>query len=112
MIDSEPGGFASGGGECDAARGVLDDIEKLSRQRYFPPYHRALIHAGLGERDEAFRRLEAAHEERYPWLVLLRVEPRLDSLRADPRFADLVRRVALESDEHSERFRLRLVNRS
>jgi hypothetical protein len=50
---------------------------------------------GLGEKDRAFEWLEKAYEERSDLLVYLKVEPRLDSLRGDPRFADLLRRMRL-----------------
>jgi hypothetical protein len=57
------------------------------------PYWMALIHTGLGERDEAFRWLDMALEERSAWLAYVRVDPRLDYLRPDPRFQDLLERM-------------------
>jgi hypothetical protein len=54
-----------------------------------------LIHAGLGQKDEAFAMLEQAYADRYPWLIHLNVEPRFDPIRSDPRFAGLVRRIGL-----------------
>jgi hypothetical protein len=56
----------------------------------------AYIYAGLKLNDEAFEWLEKAYDERNQWLTWLKVDPRLDLLRADPRFANLVRRVGLE----------------
>ena len=57
----------------------------------------ALVYAGLGEKDEAFRSLEKAIELRGPWpfVILLKVDPRFDSLREDPRFQNLLRRMNL-----------------
>jgi hypothetical protein len=53
----------------------------------------AVVHAGLGDVDAAIEWLERACAERDVWLVWLKVDPRLDRLRADARFEDLLRRV-------------------
>jgi len=84
-------------GDVAAARRVLADLEALSRQRYVPAYAVAVIHAGVGDRDRALRWMDVAFEERSHWLIWLGLDPRLDPLRADPRFADLMRRVGLPS---------------
>jgi hypothetical protein len=49
----------------------------------------------LGEKDQAFEYLNKAVEEHEWAVIMLNVEPTLDSLRSDPRFAELVRRVGL-----------------
>lgn len=54
----------------------------------------ALAYAQLGRRDEAFPQLEAAHRGRTSWMLWLELEPLLDPLRTDPRYAALVRRMA------------------
>ena len=59
------------------------------------PYGVALIHTALGENDEAFEWLEKAYEAHDGELFNLKVEPALDPLRRDPRFASLLRRVGL-----------------
>jgi TolB-like protein/Tfp pilus assembly protein PilF len=82
-------------GQRDAARDVLAELKNRSRQEYVPSYDLAIIHVGLGETDQAFERLEEAYEERSYWLSYLGVDPILDGLRRDPRFADLLRRVGL-----------------
>ena len=64
-------------------------------QRYVQAHNFALVYAGLGEKDQAFQSLERAYQERSAWMGYLKVDPFLDSLRPDPRFADLVRRVGL-----------------
>jgi len=74
---------------------VIADLEELSKRRYVPPYNIALIYTGLGENDRAFEWLQKAYEERSSRLVWLKVVPEVDSLRADPRFQDLLRRVGL-----------------
>src|SRR5882724_1513214 len=82
-------------GKRDEAMKVLDQLKDLSKQRYASSYGVAIIHLGLGEKDAAFESLEKAYQERSEGLSSLMVEPRWDSLRADPRFADLMRRVGL-----------------
>jgi hypothetical protein len=52
---------------------------------------------GLGRHEEAFVALRAAFQKRSPVLMELRCEPRFDPLRADPRFADIERRVGFPS---------------
>lgn len=57
--------------------------------------HVATVYAALGDRDQAFAWLEKAYEGRSFYITVLRVDPDLDSLRSDPRFADLLQRVGL-----------------
>ena len=61
------------------------------------PYSVALIHAGLGDRDQALAWLDKAYAERSDYMAYLRLEPMLDGLRSDHRFAALVGRVGLSS---------------
>jgi TolB-like protein/Tfp pilus assembly protein PilF len=77
------------------ARALLDELTAREATHYVPAFNRALIHVGIGETDRAFECLDRAFEERSSWLVSLKIEPLLDSIRDDPRFADLVRRVGL-----------------
>jgi TolB-like protein/Tfp pilus assembly protein PilF/tRNA A-37 threonylcarbamoyl transferase component Bud32 len=87
--------YAAAGRRADAER-VLADLDRLGRTRYVSPYFAAAIHAGLGDRDAAFRWLDRAYDDRSDLLVYLHIEPRLNALRSDPRFSDLVRRVGLD----------------
>lgn len=82
-------------GRASEARKVLDDLHRLAEERYVLPYGFALIHVGLGEYDEALQWLEKAYEERNSWMPFIGGEPRLDPLRPDPRFQDLLRRMNL-----------------
>ena len=82
-------------GERHLAAEVLEGLEDRSLREYTPAYDRAVIYAGLEDRDRAFEWLERAYNERSSWMSYLNVEPRLDPLRSDPWFADLVRRVGL-----------------
>lgn len=58
-------------------------------------YTLAQVNARLGNRDEAFRWLEKAYDERSGWITKLKVDPELESLHSDPRFQDLLRRIGL-----------------
>lgn len=80
------------GGEAHA---ILAQLEELSAKRYVDPTFLALVHMGLGNRDEAFELLERAFGDRSAWMVHLKAEPMFDSLRDDPRFDSLLRRVGL-----------------
>ena len=80
-------------GKRAEARKVLEELNAVSRQIYVSPYDIALIYAGLGEKVQALAWLERAFAERSAWMPNLRVDPELDSLRSDPRFQDLLRRM-------------------
>lgn len=75
------------------AQAIIEELKERSKQRYISPTIIAFIYGGLGDKDEAFAWLEKAYEGRDFILVLHKVDPTFDSLRSDPRFADLVRRV-------------------
>jgi len=85
------------------ARDFLARLQELSARRYVPPFDVAVVHAALGERDLAFDWLDKAYEDRHPWLVMLKVTPKVDSLRSDPRFAALLERIADASTLARER---------
>jgi len=91
-------GFVSGiAGRPTLARQTLADLEKLSNRRFVTSYGIALVHAGLGQNDSAFASLNKAFAERSNWLVWLRLDPRWDALRDDPRFSELVSRMRFPS---------------
>ncbi|HLL74382.1 MAG TPA: protein kinase [Pyrinomonadaceae bacterium] len=79
-------------GRPEEARSLLREIEETSAGRYVSPYLLAMVHCGLGDSEAALALLEEAHTIRDAWLTWLGVEPRLDPLRDDPRFRDLMRR--------------------
>ena len=89
-------GFAYGvAGERDKSLQVLDNLQALDRERYVPAYNFAVVYTGLGDFDKAFEWFEQAFRERSGFLPFLKVEPAVDVLRADARFADLLGRVGL-----------------
>jgi len=73
----------------------LKELE-LSKQEYVSAYDLAVIYTGMGEKDQALKSLERACDQRDGWIALwLKTDPRLDPLRADQRFAILLRRIGL-----------------
>jgi serine/threonine protein kinase/tetratricopeptide (TPR) repeat protein len=84
-------------GNPTEARRILAELTEARSRRVVSAWGIAAVHASLGDVDEAFRWLETAIEERASGLILLRVHPRLDPIRSDPRYPALVRRVGLES---------------
>jgi TolB-like protein/Tfp pilus assembly protein PilF len=81
-------------GDRVKALSTLDDLIMLSRQRYVSPLDIAVVYTGMGERDCAFEWLEKAYQGRTMRIQEL-PDPIFDSLRADDRFADLMRRIGL-----------------
>jgi len=75
------------------ARKILDQLLARSTRSYVSPFDIAVVYAGLGDRDQAFAWLEKAFDERPRTMLSLKVNPRLDPLRSDPRFTILLRRV-------------------
>jgi TolB-like protein/Tfp pilus assembly protein PilF len=80
-------------GNADEARAALQKLHQLAATRFVPDLYPAAIHVGLGERDEAFRLLDLAYNERIDRLVYLNVDPMADPLRSDPRFAQLMAKI-------------------
>jgi eukaryotic-like serine/threonine-protein kinase len=82
-------------GRTKEALQMLDELTTLARQKYVAPHFFAGIHIGLGENDRAIEYLEKSYEEHSHWLIYLHIDPSMDTLRDDPRFQDLLRRVGL-----------------
>ena len=87
-------GSRSGAGKSSNAKRVIDELLADSQDRYVSPLDIALIYGAMNDRDKVFEWLEKAYLERAPWLFELNVTPEFDPIRDDPRFADLVNRVA------------------
>jgi eukaryotic-like serine/threonine-protein kinase len=83
-------------GRKDDALRILARAQELAQSANLPPQEIAIIYVGLGDRDQAFAWLNKAAEKRFAYLIYLNVEPIFDSLRADPRYADLARRINLQ----------------
>lgn len=77
--------FALSGNEAEA-RGILATLHSQARDRYITPTCFAIVHLGLGEKEEALNWLEKGREQRDMRLAVLNVHPIYDSLRDHPRF--------------------------
>jgi len=84
-------------GNTTEARRLLAELTEARTRRVVSAWGIAALHASLGDADEAFRWFDIAIEERAAGIILLRVHPRLDPIRNDPRYGPLLRRVGLES---------------
>ena len=82
-------------GSRDEAAAIIARLEAEPRSAYVPSYHLALAHIGLGNRDWAFKLLDRACADREPAVINLKVEPRFDPLRRDPRYASLLQQLGL-----------------
>jgi serine/threonine-protein kinase len=83
-------------GKTAKARAILAGLKADAEKRYVPAYWFALIHEGLGEREQALRQLERAYEERSTVLSYLLIDPRLATLRLEPRYLALARQLGAE----------------
>jgi serine/threonine-protein kinase len=82
-------------GRTKEAQGVLKELRTRSSQDYVSAYYIAMVHAGLGMRDQALEQLNKAIDERQPFLVLLAVDPPFLPFQDDPRFQAIVRRIGI-----------------
>ncbi|HWP83225.1 MAG TPA: protein kinase, partial [Bacteroidota bacterium] len=80
-------------GQRQQARRLLEQLEKEFRDRYVPAGQIALVYGRLGERDRVSQWLDECLRQRDWWRVRMKIEPRFDFLRDNPRFQDLLRRV-------------------
>jgi Flp pilus assembly protein TadD len=82
-------------GQVDAARTALEELRQLALQRYVSPARLAQVHVGLGEGRNALDRLEEAHAEHAADMAWIGVRPVFAALRSEPRFATLLKQMAL-----------------
>jgi TolB-like protein/Tfp pilus assembly protein PilF len=74
---------------------LLKELSETAQTGYVAPYDIALIHIGLGDKERAFEFLDKAYQDRNEQMCWLKVSPELESLRGDPRFPLLIRRMGL-----------------
>jgi eukaryotic-like serine/threonine-protein kinase len=77
------------------AQKMLDKLQEMSKRRYVSSYWIATVYLGLGDKDQALNYLEKAYQERYFLMIWINGDPLFDSLRADSRFNDLLKRIGL-----------------
>jgi serine/threonine-protein kinase len=80
-------------GRTAETRVLLEKLLKLSKETSVPATHIAMLYNALGENDEAFKWLERGIEQRDPKMAFLKVQPRWNNLRGDPRFQEIMKRV-------------------
>jgi len=80
-------------GDTNKAQAQLNSLLETSKQKYVSAYHIAAIYVGLKDKDQAFNWLNKALQDRADWMVNLKVDPRFESLRSDPRFGELLGRM-------------------
>ena len=101
LADEHPATLAAlahalaGGGRMEEARALTDRLTELSRLQHLSPFWLALAYEGIGEKAAALDSLEKAYEQHDVILVWLGTEPRLDSLRGEPRFIEILRQIGL-----------------
>ena len=83
VLDS---GYRSGGWPAALRKGI---------GVFEAPYWIGRMYGDLGDKDNTFKRLDIAFHEHRIWLMALRTQPEFDSLRSDPRWAELIRRIGL-----------------
>jgi serine/threonine-protein kinase len=82
-------------GKQDEARRILRELHELAERRYVSPFELASIHFALGQSDDGFQWLAKAFQDRCFELISLRVDPRWESLRGNPRFHKLFDQLGL-----------------
>jgi tetratricopeptide (TPR) repeat protein len=82
-------------GRRDKAEEAIKRLRDLEKTEPVDSYSFAMVYVGLGDKDKAFAELEKSFNERGFYVPLLRVDPLMDPLHDDPRFADLIKRIGL-----------------
>jgi TolB-like protein/class 3 adenylate cyclase/Flp pilus assembly protein TadD len=95
-IESVLGRVYADSGDRAAATKVLDHLRERAHNEFIAPAYIATILIGLGQTDEAFAALAEAAEQRSWYVTLWKIDPDLDPLRGDPRFAALLEKVGLK----------------
>ena len=88
----------AGSGESAKAAEILAELEILAHRRYVSPYWLALVHTGMKNGGRALELLEEACRHKDIWLTWLGVDPCFDSLRGEPRFQELLRKVGVAAE--------------
>jgi serine/threonine protein kinase/tetratricopeptide (TPR) repeat protein len=94
-------------GNLGLARKIVDRLFKINETKHVKPYFIAMAHVAIGDSDKAFEWFHTAFNERNEWMAWFGVEPKLDSVRNDPRYRELLAKTgnpiinssAVKSDE-------------
>ena len=88
--------YARAGRRTEALQ-ILEELSQETSTRYLSPYDLATVNLGLGENESAIEWLSRACDDHAGWMIYLTVDPRLDGIRQDARFKQLLRTVGFES---------------
>ncbi|MFC2167480.1 protein kinase [Acidobacteriota bacterium] len=80
-------------GEKEKAEKMMRELNNLSNNKYVPPYYKAAIYAGMGEKAKAIELLHKAFKERTPWLIFLKTWPIFENLHNESDFKSLIKRI-------------------
>lgn len=80
-------------GDAPAAVDALEELKRRETAGFVSAYDKALVNLGLGDYQQALAWLEEAYKERSYWLIYIQIDPALDPLRTNPRFAELLDQV-------------------
>lgn len=87
--------YARTGRREDALK-LLDELHERLKHQYYDAFAVALAYTGFGDFNKAFVWLDRAYQERATDMILLQIEPALDPIRSDPRYAELCRKMGME----------------
>lgn len=83
-------------GKDDEARYIIEELNTLEQNKYVSSYDKALIYIELGDRDQAFEYLDKAFQEKASYVTYIKIDPKVDSLRSEPRFDEILRKMNLQ----------------
>jgi tetratricopeptide (TPR) repeat protein len=89
-------------GRQEQARRTVSQLEQLSKHRFVSPYRIAIIHVGLGDKDQAFIWLQKAYDQRDDLLPILKVDPDMELIHSDPRFGEMLERIGLADKQRDQ----------
>ena len=84
--------YAVFGNKQEALR-LLAELTQLSKRKDVGPWEFAIVYTGLGDKDRAFEWLDKAYDQHSAGLAWIKAEPRMDPLRSDPRYKELLLRL-------------------
>ena len=83
-------------GNTSAARNILDTLFALNKKEHVSPFFIALVYAGLNDKEKALEWLQKSYEEKSGSVRYLKMEPRLQNLRNEPRYTELMKKIGLD----------------